>query len=278
MPRIGLKPTNMSVLNLFSEFITEKISQPIFITTICIILVSFLYSKYRKKITPTKRSDSDKLFTNKKTSDRGKDKDKPFESSYYYAHNSSRVSGGYTDGLTIDDYEMNGPRLLSRNNLPIANHANKRSSINTVDHKSSITSIPIKKFSWEDCEDFVRIRIDSLPVKSSVMLTKKWEEANIPREFGNIEARLINDDLGAIVTVKGSDNDQYHLRINKLFGQATEIKTIRKIKRLIVKIVKKNKREWTSLESTVKDVDENEFMKDLDPSTTDPTDFMRNQL
>ena len=33
----------------------------------------------------------------------GKSIEKPFESSYYYAHNSSRVTGGYTDGLKISD-------------------------------------------------------------------------------------------------------------------------------------------------------------------------------
>jgi hypothetical protein len=44
---------------------------------------------------------------------------KPFGSSYYYAHNSTRSKGGYADGLRMEDYTMNGPRLLSRGGKPV---------------------------------------------------------------------------------------------------------------------------------------------------------------
>ena len=39
---------------------------------------------------------------------------KPFGSSYYYAHNSTKNKGGYSDGLKMEDFTMNGPRLLSK--------------------------------------------------------------------------------------------------------------------------------------------------------------------
>jgi hypothetical protein len=45
---------------------------------------------------------------------RGAGEEKPFASSYYYAHNNSKTTGGYKDGLRMEDYTMNGPRLLSR--------------------------------------------------------------------------------------------------------------------------------------------------------------------
>ena len=47
-----------------------------------------------------------------------KDK-KGFGSKYYYAHNDSNATGGYKDGLKMEDYRMNGPRLLSRNGLSV---------------------------------------------------------------------------------------------------------------------------------------------------------------
>ena len=44
---------------------------------------------------------------------------KPFESSYYFAHNKHSTGGGYTDGLKASDYVMNGPRLLSKGGVLI---------------------------------------------------------------------------------------------------------------------------------------------------------------
>jgi hypothetical protein len=48
----------------------------------------------------------------------GKD-NKPFGSKYYYAHNNPNATGGYKDGLKLEDYQMNGPRLLSKGGLPV---------------------------------------------------------------------------------------------------------------------------------------------------------------
>jgi hypothetical protein len=39
---------------------------------------------------------------------------KPFGSSYYYAHNNPNATGGYKDGLRMEDFTMNQPRLLSK--------------------------------------------------------------------------------------------------------------------------------------------------------------------
>ncbi len=45
--------------------------------------------------------------------------DKPFGSSYYYAHNNPNAKGGYKDGLKMEDYTMNGPRLLAKGGTPV---------------------------------------------------------------------------------------------------------------------------------------------------------------
>lgn len=45
--------------------------------------------------------------------------ERPFGSSYYYAHNNPNSKGGYKDGLRAEDYVMNGPRLLSKGGVRI---------------------------------------------------------------------------------------------------------------------------------------------------------------
>jgi hypothetical protein len=42
-----------------------------------------------------------------------------YNSTYYYAHNKYKRGGGYSDGLEAEDYTMNGPRLLSKNGIPV---------------------------------------------------------------------------------------------------------------------------------------------------------------
>lgn len=64
------------------------------------------------------------LRRRKKTTDAGtagkkEHEDKPFGSSYYYAHNTPSAAGGYKDGLRTEDYVMNKPRLLSKGGKPI---------------------------------------------------------------------------------------------------------------------------------------------------------------
>ncbi|KAL7468645.1 hypothetical protein ACHAXS_008878 [Conticribra weissflogii] len=45
--------------------------------------------------------------------------ERPFGSSYYYAHNNPNSKGGYKDGLRAEDYVMNGPRLLSKGGVRV---------------------------------------------------------------------------------------------------------------------------------------------------------------
>ena len=157
---------------------------------------------------------------------------------------------------------MNVPRLLSKNGVPSKNAPKVASPVNGKE--ISDVSLPIKKFSWEDSDDNVKIRIEKLPVKGSVVETRSWEQVEISRESGSVTAELINDGVGMVVKIRMMDQSEFHLRINNLFGKALEIKAIRKVKRLIVKITKKNHKAWPTLESTTPAyVDENEFMADV---------------
>ena len=169
---------------------------------------------------------------------------------------------------------MNGPRLLSKNGIPVENAPKVAPS--TKVNQVSNGSLLIKKFSWEDSEDNVKIRIENLPIKGSIVETLSWEQADILRDEGSIVAELVNDGCGVILKLKGADELDYHLRIHNLYGKATGIKIIRKAKRLIVKITKKSNRTWPSLESaTPAKIDESEFMADLSSDIKDPTSFVK---
>lgn len=251
---------------------------------ICVLVVaSILYMNHRNRIIHPQKdkspTSSSRKGREKQTSaDDKKVDEKPFESSYYYAHNSSRQTGGYTDGLKLEDYKMNGPRLLSKSGVPVTDApVAVNESVEPDAEQSSIisdesSSLAIKKFGWEDTDDAAKIRIENLPKKGSIVHFTNWEEANISKAA--IEANLINDDNGVLVKIKGNDGQNYHLKVPRLYGIATEVKAIRKVKRLIVKISKKNSRSWSSLVSTIPDVDESEFLADLPDGIADPTKFM----
>jgi hypothetical protein len=72
--------------------------------------------------------------TNRNTKkDNKSDSEKPFGSSYYYAHNNPNAKGGYKDGLKMEDYVMNGPRLLSVNGVSVV-HKNTDRLHNSVEN------------------------------------------------------------------------------------------------------------------------------------------------
>eukprot|EP00816_Leptocylindrus_hargravesii_P005639 CAMPEP_0196802516 /NCGR_PEP_ID=MMETSP1362-20130617/2120_1 /TAXON_ID=163516 /ORGANISM="Leptocylindrus danicus, Strain CCMP1856" /LENGTH=269 /DNA_ID=CAMNT_0042173841 /DNA_START=43 /DNA_END=852 /DNA_ORIENTATION=- len=250
---------------------------------ICVVAVASIFYLNRNRIMHTQIDAGSSIRKSKgkqSSVDEKKIDEKPFESSYYYAHNSSRQTGGYTDGLKLEDYKMNGPRLLSKSGVPVKDApvvVNKFSAPGVEEDASSLSdeSLAIKKFGWEDTDDAAKIRIENLPKKGSIVHSISWEEAKIPKTA--IEANLINDDNGVLVKIKGNDGQDYHLRVPRLYGMATEVKAIRKVKRLIVKISKKNSRSWSSLASTTPDVDESEFLSDLPDGVADPTNFTRRE-
>lgn len=180
--------------------------------------------------------------------------EKPFGSSYYYAHNSSKTTGGYKDGLRMEDFTMNGPRLLSRGGKAVddsvlsssisSNHDTLTPSSNvSLNRKASSDlkrTLPITRYLWDDPGDskgMATIRIDELPGKTSAE-TVAWKDINA--SITHISAALILDDEGMLVKIETSGDVDYQLRIPKLYGSVTQVEAISKSKRLLVRLKKKS--------------------------------------
>jgi len=183
--------------------------------------------------------------------------EKPFKSSYYYAHNQHRKTGGYKDGLKAEDFVMNGPKLLT-----------KGSSMETSSHESTTSaqaatklgtskgnSTPINRYLWDDDGNengIAKIYIDSLPGKGSAS-SISWAEGNITKN--DVMSKLVGVwKNGLIVQIQSSDT-RYHLYVPRMYGEVEDVKIIVKPKKLIVKLTKKKQKEnlksWPQLPSKV---------------------------
>lgn len=182
--------------------------------------------------------------------------DRPFGSSYYYAHNNSNSKGGYTDGLRAEDYAMNGPRLLSKDGVRVndseeldtyktlckeedhadTTHQNKNA---TREKQQVVTaSRQITRYLWDDDGegDNAKIHIDCLPKSSTETIS--WKEAEIAKD--DVEVRLVGDDNdGLIVNIFSQDQKKYHLHVPKMYGSADSVKFIVKKHKLLIKITKR---------------------------------------
>lgn len=179
-------------------------------------------------------------------------KEKKFSSSYYYAHNDPNAKGGYKDGLQMEDYTMNQPRLLSKNGQPVSLSSTTTTSTTTdasvlsnndpgtASVKNPESTKPIRhitKYLWDDPGDSSKgvatIRIDSLP--DLLDSTKVVPYADL--ELTSTEAKLFGEGLRVRLE---SPQARYELKIPKLYGDAAEVKTVTKNpKRLLVRLVKK---------------------------------------
>eukprot|EP00558_Chaetoceros_sp_UNC1202_P006870 CAMPEP_0197237078 /NCGR_PEP_ID=MMETSP1429-20130617/4010_1 /TAXON_ID=49237 /ORGANISM="Chaetoceros sp., Strain UNC1202" /LENGTH=335 /DNA_ID=CAMNT_0042696005 /DNA_START=79 /DNA_END=1086 /DNA_ORIENTATION=+ len=173
--------------------------------------------------------------------------EKPFKSSYYYAHNQLKKSGGYKDGLKAEDYQMNAPKLLSKggnakNPKDLASAGKETESSGGALKKKipKLNSISINRFLWDDDggeEGIAKIYIDTLPDG------KKWADTSITKQ--DVAAKFVhrwND--GLIIQIRSINTDtdtfdRYHLYASTLHGDAIDIKIIVKAKKLIVKLTKK---------------------------------------
>lgn len=208
--------------------------------------------------------------------------EKPFKSSYYYAHNSSKSNGGYKDGLKAEDYVMNKPRLLKK--------IDEGKEHTTASAKASIDmnkdSLSINKYLWDDDgndEGIAKIIIDSLP--SSKDCDKSgyisWKEAGLISK-DDVKAKLVGlwKD-GLILQIRSRANDKsykrYHLQVPRMFGEVEEVKVILKSKKLIMKLWKKkskdNMKPWPQLPSkllkSAHSLDPNAFGQDLFEESND---------
>lgn len=187
--------------------------------------------------------------------------DRPFESSYYFAHNKHSTGGGYKDGLRAEDYVMNGPKLLSKGGVRVENdksisvedESDNNEETNTETSQSVSEKRPtpqiqastkITRYLWDDGEgNIAKIHIDTLPVSSTK--TINWEDASV----SSVEARLIGDNneglfIGITYSIlDGTSNltKKCHLHVAKMYGSAEDVKAMVKKRKLLVKITKKSR-------------------------------------
>jgi hypothetical protein len=200
------------------------------------------------------------MATSSSSSTRRSEKgDRPFGSSYYYAHNNPNAKGGYTDGLRMEDYTMNGPRLLSKSGVPVitnesndtANNSQEEPPDETAVHEKPLQSKmtvsrenirQISKYLWDDPGDpngIATIQIQSLPAASDGSPVA-WKKIN--EKIVNIDAQLVNNKKGLLVMLETGDGDKYKLYIATLYGDVDAVRTLVKPKRLLVRLYKKKNR------------------------------------
>jgi hypothetical protein len=181
--------------------------------------------------------------------------EKPFKSSYYYAHNNPGATGGYSDGLNMEDFTMNGPRLLSRSGTPLVSQEDAQnpevdpaaeapgsipSSADSMESKPSTpekTTLLIARYLWDDPGDssgVANIRIDQLPGLRSTDVVS-WKDIQVSEASAEITG-----DGGLLVIVRTTSTFDYKLHIPRLYGEVTSVKTIIKPqKRLLIRLYKK---------------------------------------
>lgn len=190
-----------------------------------------------------------------------KDEDKkPFKSSYYYAHNQHRKTGGYSDGLKAEDYEMNKPKLLSsgtstnRNNKASAATEMATTSIAQAATTAFIgdgNSVPINRYLWDDEgkeSGVAKIYIDTLPGKAT------WDKHHLTKD--DVVCKLVGTWKNGLIVQIRNNEERYHLFVPRMYGEVEEAKAILKPNKLIIKLIKKrnnkdNLRAWPQLSSTV---------------------------
>jgi hypothetical protein len=189
---------------------------------------------------------------------------KPFGSSYYYAHNDPNRTGGYKDGLRMEDFTMNGPRLLSKGgqqSSSIHHEENAFESASTPaegildepipavgDPKPSSTTrriLAVTKYFWYDSRDTKgvgTIRIDQLPGRTSTDPLIEWKDAGVT----NVDGQFIPQGEGdnhnqtdLLVNITTDQDVDYRLHIPNLYGKVSKVATVIKSnKRLLIKLHK----------------------------------------
>lgn len=207
-------------------------------------------------------------------------KEKPFGSSYYYAHNSTKTTGGYKDGLTMEDFTMNAPRLLSRNGTPAANddrsidsHQPKSDDYGytNADEAKPIKSeeprrrvIPVSKYLWDDpgsSDGIATIRVDTLATfKAHCADSVEWKTirpfitsidaslTGVGKDkdglYVKIQAEISASDGSAILAPldesKQTISVEFVLQIQKLYGYVQKVECISKEKRLLIRLYKQS--------------------------------------
>ena len=202
-----------------------------------------------------------------------------FSSSYYYAHNNPKAIGGYKDGLRLEDYTMNQPRLLSVTSrrpsgstdddtpmttmtttttitapTPDENHNNNNNNTNTNIKKKKQKPIrTIAHYLWDDPGDPIKgvatLRIDSFP---------HWKDSSQRVPYKDIQVLHVQADLVVVNKDKEEKSQSqpqplpqqglkikveaeealYELYLPALYGPVSNVKTIVKSHKLLIKLTK----------------------------------------
>lgn len=175
--------------------------------------------------------------------------EKPFQSSYYYAHNHLKKTGGYSDGLKAEDYQMNEPKLL------------KKTSSDGFLTKSVVNKgIRIDRYLWDDdgnLDGVARIIIENLP-NESVSSVTLVENSGISKD--DVKCKLLgtwgNGLMVQFRRVMEEKELRYFLSVPRMYGEADDVKVLVKTKKIIIKLNKKkdpeNLKAWPRLQSNLK--------------------------
>jgi hypothetical protein len=169
----------------------------------------------------------------------------------------------------MEDFTMNGPRLLSRGGKPVCageeeptdergdpdsvsapistasgptteDNVEKAPEISaTGPSRKSRRTLPISKYLWDDPGDasgVASIRIEQLPGPASHLPGLDWATARSSM-VTRIDTQL--RDGGMILSVQTSGEVDYALTIPRLYGDVDAVEHVSKAKRLIVRIKKK---------------------------------------
>jgi hypothetical protein len=183
--------------------------------------------------------------------------DTPFGSKYYYAHNNPGSTGGYKDGLRMEDYTMNGPRLLARNGVALPGKDNSavsgfsapvQDSTDEGDRstkKATRRIVPVSQYLWDDPgKGTGTIRVDHLPHPTKPGEKRSWKDSGIAR----VRACLVSDGCGIEVVMEPESSDEgsggggaveYRLVIPKLYGPVASVAAVTKPTRLLVNLEKR---------------------------------------
>jgi hypothetical protein len=168
----------------------------------------------------------------------------------------------------MEDFTMNGPRLLSRSSSNTKETSNQQqqstnesdndqqqqededdeqtsretgaASSSTLNKEPSKRVLVISKYLWDDpgsSNGEATIRIDQLPKNTTEMIP--WEEFMKNDKGVTVSAEVCNNNEGLLVLVKSTTGTiDYRLQINKLYGPISSVKAIMKSKRLLIKLTK----------------------------------------
>jgi hypothetical protein len=185
--------------------------------------------------------------------------EKPFQSSYYYAHNNPSAKGGYKDGLRMEDYTMNQPRLLSRNGSRVSSNEDLEqnetvsSSIESSSTQNNPRVLPkltptkyISRYLWDDpgkSTGVASIRIEQLPDKNGTMMEwKDWLEqqtsTSTTTNNPQIDTLLSPDSTSLRVVIHSQNGCLYELKLDPLYGRVKAVTTKISTKRLIIQLQK----------------------------------------